>query len=198
MPMNLIIVLMKKIKLDIFNNIEDIKDSKDINNIDEEMEDIDEAISIDNNDIDNTDNVENMEGVENEVTNIVTNNNRLIRKSPVWDYFDEDNVEGKIVARICKKCRQRYSSTIATSVLNTHLKNKHDIILILKTNQLSLLQRPYGRNDTQWKKQCFKAIFDLIIGAQLPFSFVENPWFHNSVNIYDSRYQLPSSKYIKK
>ncbi|CAG8484959.1 11359_t:CDS:1, partial [Racocetra fulgida] len=99
---------MKKIKLDIFNNIEDIKDSKDINNIDEEMEDIDDAISIDNNDIDNTDNVKNMEGVENEATNIATNNNRLIKKLPVWDYFDEENVKGKIVAKICKKYRQRY------------------------------------------------------------------------------------------
>ncbi|CAG8632237.1 2551_t:CDS:1 [Racocetra fulgida] len=156
---------MKKIKLDIFNNIEDIKDSKDINNIDEEMEDINKVVSIDNNDIDNTDNIENIEGVENETTNIVTNNNRLIRKSPIWDYFDEENVESKIVARICNKCRQKYSLTTATSVLNTHLKNKHDIILILKTNRLTLLQKLYSRNDTQWKKQWFKAIFDLIIGV---------------------------------
>ncbi|CAG8781408.1 17235_t:CDS:2, partial [Racocetra fulgida] len=119
-------------------DIEDINNLKNTNNIDIEIENINETINLDNEDADDTNNIETMEGVEIEATNIATNNNRLIRRSPVWDYFDEEN------------------------------------------------------------EQCLKATFDLIISAQLPFSFVENPWFRNAVNIYDSRYQLPSSKYIKK
>ncbi|CAG8759198.1 16509_t:CDS:1, partial [Racocetra fulgida] len=164
----------------------EMEDLDDIDNMEEidEMEDIEEIKDAEVfTDIDDIENLVNI-GIENKITNIseipieiisTAGNSNKDRSSPVWQYiYEKKNNDNKVIARVCAICEQNYSPTTSTRILNRHLKNKHNIILTLK-NSLYSTKIPYGKEDIECKKECFNAIFNLIIGAQLPFSFIEHP-----------------------
>ncbi|CAG8594291.1 11077_t:CDS:2 [Cetraspora pellucida] len=194
------------------DNIEDISDISDIestNNSDNSDDILDTSNTEDENntedimDIEDADNIENSENIKvantiNTITKMqssydpITVSNKKNKTSPIWNYIEEQKIENQVVARICKVegCETIYSATTSTGILNKHLKNKHNIILNLKTNCLYLSQELYDKNDIKHKQECFNATVDLIIGAQLPFSFINNYWFCKAVNIYDPRYKI--------
>ncbi|CAG8692033.1 3156_t:CDS:2, partial [Cetraspora pellucida] len=126
-------------------------------------------------------------------------NRKNIKTSPVWKYMHEEKI-GNETVRICdiEGCDQKYGPTTSTGNLNNHLKNKHNITLFLKKNRLQLTERPYEKGDIECKKECFDSIFNLIIGDQLPFSFIEHPLVIKMLNVYDPRYVLLSRKYLTK
>ncbi|CAG8577218.1 14231_t:CDS:2, partial [Dentiscutata erythropus] len=88
----------------------------------------------------------------------------------------EQKESDKVIARLCRKCRQKFSPTTTTRILNNYLSKKHGIKLTLKKN--SLIQRPYSRGDTQCKKECFDTILNFVVCCQLPFTIIKNPCYH--------------------
>ncbi|CAG8474983.1 3253_t:CDS:2 [Cetraspora pellucida] len=135
--------------------------------------------------------VEGIEGVEDieDIVNTGSVENEITSTS---------KIPIKILPRAKNRCDQKYGPTTSTGNLNNHLKNKHNITLSLKKNRLQLTERPYGKGDIERKKECFDSIFNLIIGDQLPFSFIEHPLVIKMLNIYDPRYVLLSRKYLTK
>ncbi|CAG8714215.1 6589_t:CDS:2 [Dentiscutata erythropus] len=115
------------------------------------------------------------------------------KTSPVWNFMSKQKEGNKVIARICGRCGQKFSPT---RILGNHLSNKHGLEITLKRN--NLIQRPYGKEDTWHKKECFDAILNLVVCCQLPFAIIENTWFQQMVNTFDPIYKLPLCQYIKK
>ncbi|CAG8714655.1 8645_t:CDS:1 [Racocetra fulgida] len=155
--------------------MEDIDDIEDTSN----TEDDDTEDTSDTENVDNIENISNIEAAEvmniepNTVTKILSSysptasGSKKNRSSPIWNYIDELMIGNQVIARICKVegCEKKYSATTSTGVLNAYLRNKHNIILSLKTNRLHQSQEPYDKNNIKRIQECLNATVDLIIGA---------------------------------
>ncbi|CAG8619868.1 8843_t:CDS:2, partial [Cetraspora pellucida] len=148
------------------SNISDIESTDNSDDILDTSSTEDENNTDDIMDIEDANNIENSENIE------VANTMNIITKMQssynlATDYIEEKKIENQVVARICKVegCETIYSATTSTGILNKHLKNKHNIILNLKTNCLYLSQELYSKKDIKCKQECFNATVDLIIGA---------------------------------
>nr|XP_016447961.1 PREDICTED: uncharacterized protein LOC107773024 [Nicotiana tabacum] len=125
-------------------------------------------------------------------------------RSDVWNHFDKFEVNGVGKAR-CRYCKQAYvanSSKNGTTGLKNHLlRCKEYPLNIAKDNSQTKINFQSCQNDegSIWKfdqKVVRRALIEMIVIDELPFSFVENEGFMKFMRKTQPLFRLPSRRTI--
>ncbi|XP_070028688.1 zinc finger BED domain-containing protein RICESLEEPER 2-like [Nicotiana sylvestris] len=125
-------------------------------------------------------------------------------RSDVWNHFDKFEVNGVGKAR-CRYCKQAYaanSSKNGTTGLKNHLlRCKEYPLKIAEDNSQTKLNFQFCQNDegSIWKfdqKVVRRALIEMIVTDELPFSFVENEGFMKFMRKTQPLFRIPSRRTI--
>jgi len=122
------------------------------------------------------------------------------RISPVWKYFN-DKTSQYPGRPVCCKCQKVFGKDTGISTLKRHLSSAHKIMIenvkSTLTNQSVLNFKRVDPWPKKEKSERDNAVVEWIIGDAQPFRSVENLYFRQMINTFDSRYQVPDKNGIK-
>ena len=142
------------------------------------------------------------------------------KKSPIWDHFVVGEDTKFVLCRICKQSVSRggcNTKTYNTTNLVQHLKAKHSEQHVEFKKALESREEDKGKGKAAlWQislpeaservqiwdvnnpraQQIHQRVTEMIALDSQPFSIVEDPGFIRLVRELESRYSLPSRKYV--
>ena len=130
-------------------------------------------------------------------TSLITSSKKKdVKRSHVWNYFEEINEEGKKYTKCqIEGCKEKLSYNGNTSTMATHMKAKHPSIS-LQTDQdqptLNSEQFKLKSLSNEKKNQITKSICDFITLDMRSLSIIDGVGFQNLIHVLEPRYEIPS------
>ena len=130
-------------------------------------------------------------------TSLITSSKKKdVKRSHVWNYFEEINEEGKKYTKCqIEGCKEKLSYNGNTSTMATHMKAKHPSIS-LQTDQdqptLNSEQFKLKSLSNEKKNQIAKSICDFITLDMRSLSIIDGVGFQNLIHVLEPRYEIPS------
>ena len=101
-----------------------------------------------------------------------------VRRSKVWEYFEQNLVEGDDGFKaVCKYCQIHLSTKSGTSSLRTHISHYcHAIGEADRNRFVATLKKPI-KNFVFDPQLCRQRMIEFVIHAEIPFNKFEDPYF---------------------